>query len=432
MKVLTRMIFLLLWVAAPLKVMAETKVDDFKDYVSKPAYLLDANLDGEGNSELIVSSFGGMTMSRGEITIFKVDEQLQPVSKLKLDTNGFVFKFPNQPKVVDIDGDGDLDIIVPTGFIPCEAMSLGTEGCGNIFIFLQTDKMTFETRTLFEQPTKVFYHSVLMIDLDQDGVSDLVTVGERKSPNIFYPEEESKVLFFKGLSEAPYFDSTPVELGQGLGSFPELVDVDQDGDLDFISSQFFAAKSSVGWLEQVSSKPGVVPKFKLHDAGVDLGPAIMAKWVPSFSKQGQRQLLVSNHSNTTKSNPDPWESGLYIVDVPDEPQQQAWNTELISSGIQSREGGLFGPMAAPGIFNLGDFDQDGDMDVIVSGDGDERVFWIEQINSPGAFKSIFKTHTVVEKFGQAGGMLEADLNRDGKKEVLITSFEQNKIKILSW
>jgi hypothetical protein len=55
-------------------------------------------------------------------------------------------------------------------------------------------------------------------------------------------------------------------------------------------------------------------------------------------------------------------------------------------------------MAAPGIFGTGDVDGAGDIDVALAGDGDERVFWLEQ-KGPGQFA----THVLEARLGQAGG-----------------------------
>jgi hypothetical protein len=80
--------------------------------------------------------------------------------------------------------------------------------------------------------------------------------------------------------------------------------------------------------------------------------------------------------------------------------------------------------AAPGIFGTGDIDADGDIDVVVSGDGDPRVFWLEQ-DAPGAFTS----HVLAEELGQAGAMKIVDLDRDGKSEILVSSYEANVLYI---
>ena len=48
----------------------------------------------------------------------------------------------------------------------------------------------------------------------------------------------------------------PIAIGQGLGSLPELYDVDGDGDLDLVSAEYFAAKMhhSSGTSEQTRTQ----------------------------------------------------------------------------------------------------------------------------------------------------------------------------------
>jgi len=94
---------------------------------------------------------------------------------------------------------------------------------------------------------------------------------------------------------------------------------------------------------------------------------------------------------------------------------------------------MTGPQAAPGLFGYGDITGNGLTDLVVSGDGDSRVFWYQQTN-PGNFvqhvlDGIEGEPLMQSKFGQAGGMKIVDLDNDGYNEILVTSYEDNKIYI---
>ena len=77
--------------------------------------------------------------------------------------------------------------------------------------------------------------------------------------------------------------------------------------------------------------------------------------------------------------------------------------------------------AAPGVFGRSDVDGNGDVDLAVSGDGDDRVFWLDQ-TEPG----VFATHVQATAFGQAASGSIADLDGDGRAEIVFTSDETHQ------
>jgi hypothetical protein len=82
---------------------------------------------------------------------------------------------------------------------------------------------------------------------------------------------------------------------------------------------------------------------------------------------------------------------------------------------------------APGVFGWGDVNGDGDIDIAVSGDWDDRIFVLEQ-NGPGSFT----TYTLAEGLGQASGMKIVDTDKDGNAEIVVTSYEQNAVYIFEY
>jgi hypothetical protein len=82
--------------------------------------------------------------------------------------------------------------------------------------------------------------------------------------------------------------------------------------------------------------------------------------------------------------------------------------------------------AAPGVFDHGDVDGDGDQDLALSGDGDDRVFWLEQ-STPGSFT----THVLATGFGQAAGGAVVDLDGDGQAEILFASYETDQLALFT-
>ena len=138
---------------------------------------------------------------------------------------------------------------------------------------------------------------------------------------------------------------------------------------------------------------------------------------------GVLRAVGANHTNTAQASPDPWESAAFVF-TPGADPTQPWAKTQITSGIVSSAGSMLAPMAAPGILGTGDIDGDGDLDVLLSGDGDPRVFWLEQ-TAPGSFTQ----HVLETSLGQAGGCVVTDLDGDGANELVVTGYEDNVIYV---
>ena len=158
----------------------------------------------------------------------------------------------------------------------------------------------------------------------------------------------------------------------------------------------------------------------------------LAEIIDNLYGDGVRRAVGVNHVNTTDKPNGPQE-GVFIFDIPADPTQP-WPKINIATDIKSRKSPLTGPQAAPGLFGYGDITGNGLIDLVVSGDGDSRVFWLEQ-NPAGTFTQ----HTLdgiagatinsAGSFGQAGGMKIVDLDNDGRNEIIVTLYEDNKLYI---
>lgn len=370
----------------------------------RPAFLSFADLDGDGAPELVVSQFAASgPFGAGRVDAYRMTRPGDPASFQRRTAMDGV-RFPNAVSAEDLDGDGDADLIVPSGFLACMPTA-----CGGLSV-VENTPAGWQPRRLLERD-RFFYHRVLRADFDDDGVRDWLTVGERKGLS---DPGESRVFLYPGPGHA-----RAVDLGAGLGSLPIALDMDGDGDLDVASAEYFGAKASFAWLENLGGR-----RFEHRAIDASSGGAIQLSAVPNLFGDGRTVLVGSNHTNQADGSSAP-ESGVFVFE-PGEDPRRPWSRRLISDGIRSRPSNGPAKQGAPGIFAWGDADGDGDLDIAVHGDGDPRVFLLEQA-SPGRFV----THVLASEMGQ-GGVAMADLDGDGAAEVAVSSYEKDVLAVLSW
>jgi hypothetical protein len=380
-----------------------------------PAFVTVADVDADGRLDLVVSGLGlaagfPHVLGEGAVTLYRRGASLDDWSATPIAPS---LRFPNRTTVADVDGDGDLDVIVPSGFLICPVFNLGD--CGGLGWYEQTAAGFVPHRLVDGAP--LFYHSVQHVDFDGDGVRDLITVGESR---VTGAPDRAELHLYRGRADGDRFAAAPDVLASGLGSFPTVRDLDGDGDLDVASAEFFASPGSFVWLERTAAST-----LARHVLDGEDGPSIQLSFAEDLFGDGRRIAVGANHVNQQKSPPDPVGPSVFAL-WPTSDLAQPWHKAPISQGIALAPGSTSAGTAAPGIFGLGDIDGDGDTDVLVSGDGDPRVYWLEQVR-PGRFA----THVLEASLTQAGGMVVADLDGDGKNELVVTGYDANVVYVYS-
>ncbi len=368
-----------------------------------------------GGTEVVVSAFGKPAGGPGTVGIYqRTGAGLDSWTRTDVVTAADNIKYPNETTISDLNGDGRQDVVVTGGFFQC---AVSSSGCGTLAWFENTVGGYVRHDILPPNQTN-FFHRAVVVDLDGDGVTDIVTVGE-----IF---TDAAVMWFKGDANPanPRFGSTPLIIGSGGGSLPEVRDVDGDGDLDVISPQFFAAGRSFAWWERTANPTLLNPTgtFADHTITGAVGASFAIRAVPNLKGDGITRWVGTNHVNST-FNGGYLDSGVYELTPPVDPTG-LWTPTLLSQGIVARP---TSPVSlAPGTFDVGDIDGDGRIDIAVSGDGDANLYWLQQ-----QADHTFKTFKMDTDMGQAGGGSVADLDGDGFADVVFSSYEQDVVKIYS-
>jgi hypothetical protein len=421
----------------------------------RPAFSASGDILADDRPELLVTDYGfyqssPLVMSPGSMHIFRIGKDLGDWQKITVFDESEDILFPSQPTIADVDGDGDADIINGGGFFwdSDAGLSRGT------LTWWENEDPTHGSswiRHSIVEDSPWAYHNLQYVDLDDDGIKDIVTVGEQGHTKPTYLDDQTELQFYKGLGGGEFADS--VALADRGGSSPVVYDVDGDGDLDVVSAQYFHVNQVVVgggyldgdatfvWFENTSD--GVEPlsssDFEKHEiarcvpGGAECdptGPGYGIYPIANLFGDGVTRYVGVNHSNTTPGTPGAPPALLAdpnaFVMTPGSDPTEPWAIEYLADSYEAGAQWAGEPrsgQAAPGKATYADYDKDGDIDIIISGDGDFRAMLIEQ-TAPGVFHQ--RVLDGSQGFGQAG-VTTADFDKDGELDVALSSFENKKV-----
>ncbi len=429
--------------------------------------------------DIVASGYGaliypaGWPAGAGSLQLYRPGKTLSDWTKVQVFGPEAGLVFPNATTIADVDKDGDNDIIVPSGYffgtdptVPEEQrINSGAitwwENRGAAKPFARHNVITGRPGA---------YHGVQLVDLDGDKIKDLISVSEEAKTAGLQTDDVIRTQFFKGRADHTF--KAPVTLSDVGGSQPVVADVDGDGDLDIASSRYFdPLRGNISgdypaptflWLENTTKDRKLTARdFKVRTIATlkDVGMGFAIEPVVGFRKPGKVSWIGTNHVNRCTFGvllpaftwPEqvfefkpganirqPWKRTTlsaapagttiepcpsnYLAKNPDGTYVNAFTT--IPGAITSRPGPGQG---APGVFGAGDIDGDGDLDLAVSGDGDRRLWWIEQ-EADGS-TTLHQLTGEGEYFGQAGGAKVVDLDGDGTQELVFSSFDADTLAI---
>lgn len=237
------------------------------------------------------------------------------------------------PSFIDADGDGDKDLF------------LGAAN-GNIYYFKRTGQTSFEEQTGNNNPfngiNKGANSSPSAADFDNDGDADLIVGADNSKLDIFYFENKGNSLFEEKTGFASPFGGTTI----GRDASPYFIDLDTDGDQDLLIGN---SDNTAPFLRYFKNENG---KYVEETANNPFNQTLTAdRFVPSFidiDGDGDKDLVGS-------------------VDNSDMTWIEYFKNESGSFVRQDFEIGPFSTISIDdGRSEFGDIDSDGDFDLFVA------------------------------------------------------------------
>lgn len=390
------------------------------------------NLPGVGKS-LVGTTFGPF----GKDNVYAIGP-LSAKSDAPMTVLSDGFKWPNEAKVVpeEVKAKAGLDgylMQVADGFL---VPTIPSKSTGGIHLVKVGDGLDVEITKLTEDKSNWFYHHSEWADIDMDGILDLVAA--RSTSPIVFGSPDSELVWVKNNGNGTFGSTQVITKGPGVAF--RLIDIDEDGTLEVVATEFFKNQQlaiytcpEASWAECATKQNTVETVIASGE-----GPFFDLEWV-DLNGDGKKDILCAAQQYTEGSlfhkktipgrvlafeQPAAWTAG----------SSAAWTRHVISDGYlpQPKQPLGSGAPGAPSSF-IKDTAVGGKPHVLLSSDDGGGVDILEPA-SQAPEDWTYNRHTIYtsqattsQGVSTMGTPIAADVDGDGHADIIIPSYAENKM-----
>ena len=283
-------------------------------------------------------------------------------------------------EAVDLDGDGDTDVVTAAG-------------ASNQFAWYENDgTMSFALHVIDNTANANGAYDIDAVDFDGDGDTDVVTAASISDQFAWY-ENDGTMSFALHVID----DTNNADEAREI----EPVDLDGDGDMDVVTAAFLS--DQFAWYENDGAM-----NFARHVID-DTATASEAREIKPVDLDGDGDTDVVTASNA---------SDRFAWYENDGSSPPGWTSHVIDSGTTNADGAH--------QINVVDLDGDGDTDVVTAARNSDQFAWYENDGSILPVWTLRVIDSGTTNADEAYDIDAVDFDGDGDTDVITAAFASNQ------
>jgi len=389
----------------------EEKIITDNSYVIRPSDAFFGDIDGDGDLDI-------MTAGNSNVVWYENTDGQGSYGIRKLIKNYPFTHYVAAPFLADIDGDGDLDAIVSNNYANRIVWFKNVDGLGNFGV---------------ERNISDFQGSVYFDDIDSDGDLDLLSS---------YNFNGNRVVWLENLNGLGQFgNQTIVDGDVAEARSLKTADLDGDGDKDILLATYY--DNSLIWYENLDGNGTFGPK-RIISSGVSEPTSVFAA---DIDNDGDLDIISSSNINDFVA----WQENIdgagnfgplqYIgsnidgaIGINVEDIDSDGDNDVFFAAKNDNYFGFFENLNAQGSFSsarivsdkvslptgikIADVDNDGNLDVMCIAAKSAKISWYKNEDGMGNFGN---QNIIVEDVDYIEKITSADLDGDGDLDLISAS-----------